>query len=440
MSDYAGDPRRAGAPQARGLSARGALSTPAPTRPRVALMTVLVAAAMPVRVSASLPIVNSISILDILLVVAALTLLLDLAYRPLEVGYRDVFLILCLPLILTIVSLVWSQDREATARSAIILAEGVVAFLFVVRELDGLSSDRVITYIKRYAYLLIIPAVLLLLRVPGFEPQEEGISRTSGYFISYYTRLSHPILGRSNNLAIVLAFVAPLLFYWGHVRNDRRIMRAAIASLLAIFLTLSRGTLLAFLLAGLIYWLLTLGSSESRRARGLSRKVGVAGAFGVAAIGVFYILNPATQEFFRDRLTLANVTDRLDLLSHGYDKVMGRPLLGYGGGVTPDGDPLLQGGVHNTYLQQAISFGLPVGFLVSVALCGLALAFLARRRVTPLAGVIAYTVLVQLVSFLYESSFEGTVLRVLFYLSIGLAVGLLRSVQAETEPRLAGEG
>ena len=46
----------------------------------------------------------------------------------------------------------------------------------------------------------------------------------------------------------------------------------------------------------------------------------------------------------------------------------------------------------------------------------------ANRHSRALSGVIAYTILVQLVSFLFESSFEGTVLRVLFYLSIGLAV------------------
>jgi len=134
-------------------------------------MAVLLAAAMPFRLSASFPVVNSVSILDILLLFAAVTLFLDLAYRPLDVGYRPLFVLVCIPFVLSLASLAWSQDPTATIRAAIIYGECVIAFLFIVRELSGLGPDRVMTYIKRYAYLLIIPGVLLLLHVPGFAPQ-----------------------------------------------------------------------------------------------------------------------------------------------------------------------------------------------------------------------------------------------------------------------------
>ena len=87
--------------------------------------------------------------------------------------------------------------------------------------------------------------------------------------------------------------------------------------------------------------------------------------------------------------------------------------------------------MHNTFLQQAVYFGIPLGVLVSAALIGLAGFFLARRRRAAIAGVLAYVLLVQLVSFAFEASFEGTVLRVLFYMSIGMAVALLRSVESE---------
>ena len=53
------------------------------------------------------------------------------------------------------------------------------------------------------------------------------------------------------------------------------------------------------------------------------------------------------------------------------------------------------------------------------------------------AGAIAYVLIVQLVLFLFESSFEGTVLRVLFYLSIGLAVALLRAIERESGATVA---
>jgi O-antigen ligase len=408
---------------------------PRPGRPRIALMAVVLAAAMPLRISDAFPIIHSVSVLDLLLIVAAATLYLDLALRPIDPGYRQLFWILCVPLLLSIVSIVWSQDRPATVRSLIIYVEGLIAYLFVVRELTALPAARVMRYIERYAYLLILPGVLLLLHVPGFEPQEQGLSHTSGTYLSYYTRLSHPVLGRSNNLATLLAFLAPLLLYWGHVRRDRRITVAAFVSLLAIFTTLSRGVLLAFLLAGLLYAPLAAGRRRAVR-RGLAPKITAIVALGFVAIAAFYTVNPDTREFFAGRLSLANVQDRSELISRSLTKVASRPLLGYGAGVVPDHDPLLSTSVHNTFLQQVVYVGLPLGMLASLALCAIPAFFLARGP-TPFAGVIAYTLMVQLVLFLFESSFEGTVLRVLFYMSVGLAAALLRAVESEA-PASAG--
>lgn len=401
-------------------------------------MIVLLAAALPVRVVASFPIIQTVSVLDVLLILVAVTLVLDLSFRPLDTGDRRLFLLLCLPLVLSVLSLVWSQDRPATLRASLVYAEGVVAYLFVVRELDGLSPARVITYIKRYAYLLIIPGVLLLLHVPGFHPQVDDVSRTSGEYISFFSRLSHPILGRSNNLATVLAFFAPLLLYWGHTRRDRRATLAAIVTFLAIFLTLSRGVLLAFVVAGLFY-LLVAGRSSAPRG-GMGSKVAATVALGAVAIAFFYSVNPATHEFFGTRFGVANVSERSTLISMSLPKIENRPFLGYGAGVAPENDPLLAEGVHNTFVQQVLYFGLPLGLVMSAILLGIAGVFLARRRVQPIAGVIAYAVMVELVIFAVESSFEGTVLRLLFYLSIGLAVGLLRAVESETRSPQAQPG
>jgi O-Antigen ligase len=409
---------------------------PAPDRPRVALMVVLLAAAMPTRISGSFPLIHSVSILDILLVVAAVTLLLDLSYRPLDVGYRALFRILCVPVILSLASLAWSQDRSQTLRALLIYVEGLVAYLFVLRELNGLSAARIVGYIARYAILLIIPGVLLLLHVPGFGPQlPASVSHSAGDYLSYYSRFSHPVIGRSNNIASVLVFFPAILMYWGHTRNSRTITWAGLLTCLAIFLTLSRGTLLAFLLAGLLYAALPRTRVEASAA-GWRRKVVSVLAAGVIAIIVLYSVNPATHEFFAGRLGTANVTGRASLISMAVPKLADRPVLGYGSGVTPDKNPDLAEGVHDTYLQQALYFGLPLALAVSVALWAIAAFFLKRRRSIPIAGVIGYTVMVELISFLFESSLEGTVLRVLFYLCIGLLAGLLRSVESERRDEL----
>ncbi|MDP9332156.1 MAG: O-antigen ligase family protein [Actinomycetota bacterium] len=402
---------------------------PDPGRPRIALTLALLLAAMPVRIAGSFPVVSSVSVLDPLLILAAATLFLDLAFRPLDTGSRALFRLLCLPLLVAIASVVWSQDRAVTIRTVIVYAEGVVAFLFVIRELDGLSSARIITYIKRFAYLLILPAVLLELRVPGFGPEESGLKHSSGDYISYYTRLSHPVLGRSNNLAAALAFFVPVLLYWGHSRHDRRVSRAGFIVLIAIFLTLSRGTSLAFLIAGGLY----LPLRKPRRApeRAGVGKIAAGVVVGAIAVVVFISVDPTAHEFIGERLSTTNVSLRSDLAAVGWTKIAQRPLLGYGAGVVPDHDPAIALGVHNTYLQQAVAFGLPLGLVVSCALWSIPGTFLRRRRTTALGGVLAYTVLVQLVGFLFESTFEGTVLRVLFYLSVGLAFALLRAVERE---------
>jgi O-antigen ligase len=396
-------------------------------------MAVLLAAAMPVRLSGSFPLINSVSILDVALIVVAFTLFLDLAFRPPDVGYPALFWLLCVPLVISTASVAWSQDRSASLRGVLIYAEALIAYLFVVRELEGLDPARVVTYIRRYAYLLIIPAVLLLLHVPGFAPQVD-YNQTSGGYLTFYYRLSHPFIGASNNLATVLAFLAPILLYWGHARHDRRATLAGFVTMLAIFLTLSRGILVAFLLAGMVYAL--LGSAGRRVPRaGLGSKVAVGVVLGAVAVAVFYNVNPSTREFFSGRLSLTNVDSRSELVTLSFAKIASNPVLGYGSGTGFALDPAIAGAdptfdVHNTYLQQAIYFGLPLGLVFSLSLWGTVAVFMARRWASPLAGVVAYTLLVQLVSFLFESSFEGTVLRVLFYLCLGLAVALLRAEEA----------
>ena len=421
-------------------------------RPRIALTLVLVAAAMPVRTFQSVPVVNSASILDLLLVLVGATLFLDLAFRPVDTGYRELFWLLCIPLVVTIISLAWSEDPNFTLRACLVYAEGLVAYLFVIRELAGLSPTRIVTYIKRYTYLVIIPAVLLLFHVPGFEPPTSS-EPLSGSYTTYFARLSHPVLGASNNLATILAFFVPILVYWGHTRRDGRFSRAGWVAFAAICATLSRGVLLAFVIAGLLSTVLVRRRPGSG-ARGLGGKIVAAVAIGGLAIGVFYAVNAPTKAFFQDRLSAANVEERTDSYAYAFSEIAREPLLGHGGGVTrtvplaeettstlvldpfdptpatnPD-ERRIRVDVHNTYLQQAVYYGLPLGLVISLVLCGIPGVFLVRRQ-TALAGVIAYTLMVQLVSFLFESSFEGTVLRVLFYMSLGLATALLRAVEAE---------
>ncbi len=415
-------------------------------------MAVLIAAAMPVRIFDSLPVVSSVSILDLLLVLAMATLFLDLAFRPIDIGHRALFCLLCVPLVVSILSLVWSQDYNATLRSLFVYAEGLIVYLFVVRELSGVPAAQIVTYVRRFVYLTIIPALLLLFHVPGFAPADPNLDPTSGNYITYYVGLSHPILGPSNNLATVLAFFAPILLYWGHTRRDRSATIAGFITSIAIVLTLSRGVVLAFLIAGLLF-IPFVATRRAAAGYALAKFLGGL-AVGALAIAVFYAINSPTNEFFEGRFSSDNVETRFELYLHALEGIENEPLLGHGGGVVLS-DPLprlvdqattfdlyssvpievpdleAKSNVHNTYLEQAFYFGLPLGLLVSLALWGTVGVFLSERRATILAGVIAYSLTVQLISFLFESSFEGTVLRVLFYMSVGLAIALLRSAGSD---------
>jgi hypothetical protein len=309
----------------------------------------------------------------------------------------------------------------------------VVAYLFVVQETRGLGPSQVLMYMRRFVYLLILPGILLLLNVPGFGPQEAGISPNSGDYISYYTRLSHPVLGRSNNLATLLAFFVPPLLYWGARYRDARCTRAGLVALVGVCLTLSRGVILALLLCGLLYLLVSPSSRLARVARRSSKvRTLAAGGLMFAAVVLLYVLNPSTKEFFADRLSPVNLEARWAFISLAAIKILQSPALGYGGGVTPDQDPDLALGVHDAYLQQVLYYGIPLGLVVCMSLVGICRFFFQQVR-ADLGRILGFSVLVQLLIFVFESSFEGTVLKVLFYLCIGFAAGLLRSAEGSGE-------
>ncbi|MET9021899.1 O-antigen ligase family protein [Actinopolymorpha sp. NPDC004070] len=393
-------------------------------------MLVLLAAAMPFRFPvwypASFPVIRSASILDVMLVVGLIILVVDLKHRCLNLGYRPLALLLAVPVLISALSLMWSDDRIATLRTTVNFLEAFVGYLFATRELAGLATERVVAFLRRYVWLVTLPAVFLLLHVPGFAPYEPGLSHTSGDYLSYYSRLSHPLLGRSNNLAAVLVILVPVLLHFGHTRRDRRTTLTGLVAATAVICTFSRGVMVAFVIAGIGCLLLF------RRPFGSPRKhlIGnvVAGALGLAAAPIaLYALNPATHEFFAGRLSAANILLRAELYRAAFEKIAERPLLGYGAGVVPRGDAVLVVDVHNTYVQQVLYYGVPLGVLVGLVVLSLPIFFLLRRGLHPLAGAVGFGVLVEVISFAFESSLEGTVLRVIFYLLLGMLAGFLRS-------------
>jgi O-Antigen ligase len=391
----------------------------------VGLIALLVAAAAPVQSSHSLPLLGRASALDLVLLGALWSLFAGVAFTGRgEIVYPPLFVFLAIPAFVTSLSMLWSDDLGSTMQQAFASVLGLVAYAYVLRETDGMSSERIYRYMRWFVYLLVVPPILMLLEVPGFAPQEPGLSETSAEYVGYFSRFSHPFIGRSNNLASVLAFFVPILAYRALVARTRADRVAAVTVVAAVVLTQSRGVLIALLLTAP---LLFLSSAELRRhSRRVVWATGITVLVAAALLGVLIRLNPATTEFFSTRFSSSGLDERQNLLEEGVERVVARPLAGYGGGISPLGE-FETGGedAHNTYLQQAISFGVPLGAVVSASLIAIVPFLFTRRSSTGL--VVGYAVLGQLVIFATEASFEGTVLRVLFYLSLGLGVALVRS-------------
>jgi O-antigen ligase len=337
-----------------------------------------------------------------------------------------VVLVAVLP-VLAATSLLWTIDLPETIQSTVSYGEALVAFVFAVQQTDGLPVDRIVRMLRRFLYVLLLPAVLMLTHVPGFAPQTPGLSPTSGDYLSYFSRLSHPFMGRSNNLATVLLLLSIVLVHRAITHRDRATSVAALVCTVAVVLTLSRGALLA-LAAAAVFSLLF----RRRPERGVRRRAAFATAgfcVVVTAVGwLLYVVYPPVQEFIGGRFSDANLLSRESRFTDGLGYLLQRPLWGYGAGALPARDPTIAGGVHNTYLQQLLAYGVVLGFLAVLSLVGLAHHFL-RGRSDGMRRAVGLTLVALLVNLSVESSFEGAALRVVIFLLLGMLVGLVRAAE-----------
>jgi O-antigen ligase len=402
------------------------MTPPASRRPRIALGVLLLAAAAPWRYYGSFPLVASVSVLDAAIVLAGLVLLARWAMIGGTVTAVPVpaVLVAVLPF-LSLSSLLWTTDVPATVRETVSYGEALVALAFAIQQTRGLTPERIVRMLRRFLYLLLIPPVLMLAHAPGFAPQQPGIKTSSGDYLSYFSRLSHPFMGRSNNLATVLLMLCLVLIYWAVTHHDRATYVAALVCSLAIALTVSRGAFVALFAAGL-FSLLLRRPPGPRLAR---RLAGAATVFAICLVAVgwcFYLFNPATHAYIGGRLSLANVDARESRLGEALALAIERPVLGLGAGAAPAGVPPLAGDVHNTYVQQLLAYGVVLGLLGALSLLGI-VYYSIRRGGTGVRRAVSLTLFAALCDFAVESSFEGAALRVIIYLLVGMLVGLVHA-------------
>ena len=407
----------------------------------------VICAAFPIRVWFCIgKFIPSFSILDILLFIGALIFILYIFITgKFYMGDKIIFLLLCIPLIISFFSLIWTQDLIITIKWVIIFIEAIIIYLITVNLFNNFKSQVIMNYISLFVILCILTAAFGVLRIPGFNPQippeminnpqipPEMINKTPiylNYMTSYYARLSHPFLGLSNNFATVLAFFPFIFFNWGNLMKKRFYFWMTLFTMITIFFTMSRGVIFALIIVFILYFIL-----NCKLILKLTPKLIIILLLIIISFYFYCEMNPLVKKYLPGRLSKINIYDRLIRLNLGYQKVINRPLLGYGAGVTPWEKHELEGEIHNTFLQQLVYFGIIFGFIVVISLILIPVRFFIWRTKYPkvkfMAKAIAFSILAQLIIFLSQASFEGSVLRILLYFSVGLVVAFLNSFEKE---------
>jgi O-antigen ligase len=376
-------------------------------RPQVALGLLILAAAFPFRFNVGGG--YTASILDVAVGVGIVPLLFMAAVPGvLTWPPRSLVVAAAVPSALTLLSLVWTRSFTQSALWLVSWLECLVVLLLVSTVLRDQYPRIVVRWIARFGVLLLVPPVLMYAGAAAFQPPA-SIDPASGDYLSYFARFSHPFIGRSNNIATLLGVLFVPLVYWSARYRTHRLATVLIGS--AVLLTLSRGVILAVAIASI---LLVVRSREQagRVTRRLAAPLIVGAVLLVAAV----IYNPIIAENITSRLDTSNVAARSSLLSTAWAAVSISPLLGQGAGVGEN--------VHNTYVQQVVYFGIPLGALAAWFIARAARSLFAHGDLGRAAGL---GIVAALVSFLVESSLEGVLLRPELFLCFGLVAALATS-------------
>lgn len=390
--------------------------------------------ALPIRVWIPLPLFNSISLLDIVNVCLLIYIIIYLAQKQrINIGDRWVFVALAAPLVILLISLLWTTDAGSTVKQIIIYSEAFICYLATITLIKKGSRryrDAVIVLIMAFVSTMLLCSLLSLLHVPGFAPRlppelEGDPNQLTNYFNSYYSRLSNPFIGLSNDFgSILLLFVFPL---YAIASYKRTFFARTIAhlNLLAIFMTQSRGVLIALVTCWLIYFSRHWGNKRFWRV--------FAAILATLVIGltIYLNINSDSAQFLSTRFNLSNVGVRFA----GYGKVMQlilrRPLLGYGGGVIPTDNPIVAIGIHNAYLEQILFYGILGGMFAILFILLIPLRFwiIYKNNIGEtqiFTGAVALSIFAESIVYLSETSYQASVLRVLIYFSLALLIMLTR--------------
>ena len=398
----------------------------------------IVAIAVPVR--ASVPLLASLSWADSAILGAALAELHAtwIPRRP-RVGPIALFVALAS------CSLVYSIDRTLTIKALILLIEGLalatLARGYVARRSTGpdeflriwLILGLMSTFAALTLFYLATPLVWWNLQQPS----------GAALLLSYRLRLGSPFWGPSNYYASILLLFLPVAGAAGALGRHRALaITTGTFTLVAIYLTTSRGAILALAfgaLAGLVEQRARL-TRLVLRALARRRLRIVLAATLLAAIALL-AGPPLVEHFFLSRDTAVGSFasgERGAIYRAGLSVAAKHLVVGVGYGAAPSAAPQLSGGTHNYGLTLLIELGVPGVLLGLWAWVG-AMRHLSRAVRSPpndqagralVAGALGALVLTT-VNIQVEASFEGTVFFLLFASLMGAAVGTLRQAAAK---------
>ena len=295
---------------------------------------------------------------------------------------------------------------------------GVVLFFLVA---TSTSSPG-----RHYAFMVLLGLCSTVMAVHGIDQAAHGTG-WSGATLSEGSRITYVgIFNDPNDLALAFVMAIPMIGYcMAHTRS--RLLKAAWAASFAtvvygVYLTNSRGGMLAALALGLVYATRRFGTALGICAAGL----------GLAAIS---LLPSRLDKLDADEESAAG---RVDAWYAGLDMLLHHPILGVGKGNFVEHNSLT---AHNSLVLVAAETGL-AGYYLWLCFVGLSFYMVYRLArapaqegapddpVRPIARTYCYSML----GFFVAAFFLSRSYVILLYLLCGLCVALFQCARASEPP------
>jgi O-antigen ligase len=403
---------------------------------RILIVFFVIVIAIPYRLWFSLGPFKTISVLEITIWILTGWLFLSLLSRPLKIGPLFLFYALCVPILVAMISLIWSENLISTVKMIFCSVTAVLGYLLIINLFNNVSSQFILNCIGLFVIIAVLMAILYWFRVPiileisGISP--EGVSSSgSSLFAAKFARLNNPFLGKSNDFAPILSLY--LFFFIGIGMTTSKISHISLAFLsgMGLLLTLSRGAIIVS--SVIILFLLMKRLSIKTIAFALIS------LFLLSLIFYFFITKVEKEgiNILERRLNDPTyIKNRLERFYYSFDIISRSPLVGYGGGNYMGKDvEAIDAAFHNTYLQQLSAYGILFGSIVIFSLLILPWIFFRLksevREVKTVARLTGLAILSFLIICTNQTANEALIPSLMFRLFLGFSVAYLSALNKE---------